>query len=295
MPGLADDLERRLKAEDFLTFAASNTGLSAREIATIIRDYTAEVATGAATLAGVDFADKRVLEVGAGIGLLSISLTNSGYAITALEPGANGFDANARLGAAVRTWLEADDLPVLDIEVGQLDRHVHGQFDVIVSMNVLEHIPDLEGAMFAMARVLAPGGMMIHLCPNYAIPFEPHFGIPLIPWAPRLTANLFPRVRDNPVWASLNFVTHRQIRCYALKAGLAVTFRPGMMYDAFARLDRDEAFSARHKGAVAYIHRILKRTGLLALLRCLPPALATPMAFECRFRAETLQGKQRIT
>lgn len=290
MPALSEDLTRRLKSEDFLSFAVTTTGLGRSEIAGILADYTAEVATGAQALAGVDLTGKRVLEVGAGIGLLSISLAKAGCLITALEPGANGFDANARLGSAVRTWLGAGDLPVLDIEVGGLDPDLHGRFDVIFSINVLEHIPDLEGAMLAMARVLAPDGVMIHLCPNYTIPFEPHFGLPLLPWIPRLTARLFPEVKDHPVWASLNFVTHGQIRRFTRRAGLVATFRRAMMYDAFVRIDHDEAFSARHSGLVSHLYRALKRTGLLGLLRRLPPGLATPMAFECRFAGQPIEN-----
>ena len=35
------------------------------------------------------------------------------------------------------------------------------------------------------------GGAMIHMCPNYFVPYEPHFGIPLIPFAPRATQRFF--------------------------------------------------------------------------------------------------------
>ena len=74
----------------------------------------------------------------------------------------------------------------------------------------------------------------------------------------------------------------RQIRRLARRSGLSTTFRPAMMYDAFARLEDDEEFRARHGGLVARLHHLLKRTRVLGALRHVPPALATPMAFECR-------------
>jgi 2-polyprenyl-3-methyl-5-hydroxy-6-metoxy-1,4-benzoquinol methylase len=274
----AKDLSVRLKSSDFLSFAVSKSGLDPSRVANIVEDYTAEVAIGLDVLSGVDLAGRRCLEIGAGIGLLSICLTRAGFDVTALEPGANGFDANAVLGEAVRSWLDAQDLPILTIEAAQLDPISHGLFDVIFSMNVLEHIPDLEGAIFAMERVLAPGGLMVHLCPNYAVPYDPHFGIPLIPFAPRLTARLLPGLAENPLWTSLNFVTARRLRRCARRVGLMLIFRPGMMYDAFIRLDHDPTFSARHQGLVARIYSVLKRTGLLGLLRFVPAPMATPMA-----------------
>jgi len=278
----SNDLGERLRSPEFLSFAVARTGLDMARVDRLIYQYTAEVAAGAEMLAGMDLTGKRILEVGAGIGVLSIALAHRGCQITALEPGANGFDANAQVGAAVRIWLGADDLPMLDIEVGRLDRAKHGEFDLIFSINVLEHIPDLAGAMTAMEGVLAPGGSMVHLCPNYAIPYEPHFGIPLVPLAPRLTALLFPRIARHPTWPSLNFITYSKIRRLARRSGLDTTFRPAMMYNAFARLDDDAEFRARHLGLVGRLHRVLKRTRILGALRHVPPALATPMAFECR-------------
>jgi 2-polyprenyl-3-methyl-5-hydroxy-6-metoxy-1,4-benzoquinol methylase len=277
-----NELDEPLRSSEFLSFAAARTGINRAQIDRIIRQYTAEVAAGAKMIAGIDLDGKRILEVGAGISVLSICLGRRGYQITALEPGANGFDVNAQLGAAVRGWLGASDLPMLDIEVNRLNRAEHGEFDLIFSVNVLEHIPDLAEAMAAMERVLAPGGSMVHLCPNYAVPYEPHFSIPLVPLAPRLTGLLFPRVARHPTWPSLNFVTYGKIRRIARRSGLSTTFWPAMMYDAFARLDDDEEFRARHSGFVVRLHRLLKRTRVLGALRHLPPALATPMAFECR-------------
>ena len=40
-------------------------------------------------------------------------------------------------------------------------------FDIIFSSNVLEHIPDLDGALRECARVLKPDGKMVHVVPSH--------------------------------------------------------------------------------------------------------------------------------
>ena len=45
-----------------------------------------------------------------------------------------------------------------------------GEVDLLVSRTLLEHVPDVEGAARAMARVLKPGSQTIHLLPcRYAL------------------------------------------------------------------------------------------------------------------------------
>ena len=289
MPSSAKEIGERLRSSEFLTFASAKSGIDYDRLSLLVSQYTAEVASGFNVLAGAELAGKRILEVGAGIGVLSIILAKDGHNITALEPGANGFDVNAQVGAAVREWLAAEDLPLLDIEVDRLEPAKYGKFDLIFSVNVLEHIPDLSAAISAMESVLAPNGVMVHLCPNYTVPYEPHFGIPLVPFAPRVTGGLVPGIDRDPVWPSINFITYGEVERLAARFGLLVTFRRGLMYDAFVRLDTDQEFGARHKGVVRRIYRLLKATRILGLLRHIPPALATPMIFECRRAQEINQ------
>ena len=51
-------------------------------------------------------------------------------------------------------------------------------FDRVVSMHTIEHIPDLKGAFGEMARVLKPGGRMVHV-----YPWEPIRGYSAAPGA----------------------------------------------------------------------------------------------------------------
>lgn len=223
----------------------------------------------------------RILEVGAGPGLLAMALREEGFDVTALDPGGVGFGylADLRRRAARLLGPRAASLPWLDIGVDALDPARCGAFDLIFSISVLEHLPDLEGAFRAMAAALAPGGRMAHLCPNYAVPYEPHFGLPLVPGAPRLSARLHRRrIAARPeLWASIHFVTHRSVRKAARAAGLSVAIEP-QLAPALERLRRDPVFARRHRAwPLRALSAAVAAPGARSLLGRAPASLSTPM------------------
>ncbi len=218
----------------------------------------------------------RVLEVGAGLGLLSSFLSTTGVDITTIEPGGEGFDGYRDTGRAIRAALGVDH-PTHDVAVEDVDRELlGGTFDVIFSNNVLEHVHDVGAALTCLDALLAPGATMVHNCPNYAVPYEPHFGVPLLPLRPGATARILPRrVTDTGLWRSLNFVTVSDIRSIATNCDAHVTFERGLLADAFDRL-REPEFAARHT-ALARLAPILRP--LTRVLRTLPASMTTPMIF----------------
>ena len=57
-------------------------------------------------------------------------------------------------------------------------------FDAVVSNQVFEHIPDLGPVAAELARVLAPGGLLVAVFPTREILVEPHLKAPLVHWFP---------------------------------------------------------------------------------------------------------------
>jgi 2-polyprenyl-3-methyl-5-hydroxy-6-metoxy-1,4-benzoquinol methylase len=269
-------------SSDFLEFCVRHTGLAAESIHGRVRDYVGEVEIGARLMNGIPLAGRRVLEVGAGLGLLGAWLKTRGAAVVLLEPGAGGFDDNLRLLRAALEWLDVTDTEVLAIRAEELDPEKHGVFDVIFSVNVLEHIPQLESAFNGMLRVLARDGLMRHTCPNYAVPYEPHYGIPLVPMVPAATGRLVPSIARQEVWRSLNFITYDRVERFCRQNRLECDFDKGLAADAFARMDRDPAFRARQGPLIRSAQRVLAWTGGIPVLAGLPPRWATPMSFTCR-------------
>ena len=226
--------------------------------------------------------DQRILEVGAGLCLLSVFLKGKGYQITALEPLDSGFGFFEQLKSRIINLQREPELPVLEKGAESLDPKQDGKFDLIFSNNVVEHIKELPKAMAAMSTVLKADGRMIHGCPNYLMPYEPHFGIPVIASMPSLSKLIW---RDHieaniEVWDSLNFVTYTRIQKIAKQVNCDISFQARLTYDAFSRLQQDTEFQARHKGSLAYkILRLLEITKMLNLTRYLPAWASTPMIF----------------
>lgn len=274
-----DDYIADLTSAECIEFCARRSGIPAASVRERLIDYAFEVRFGAKILSSLRFEGRRVLEVGAGLGLLGVWLKRCGVSITLLEPGAGGFGDNQRLLTAVLEWLDASDVPLLPIVAEDLDPARHGTFDVICSVNALEHIPHLERALTAMLTVLSPGGVMRHTCPNYAVPYDPHYGMPLIPWRPDLTASVLPSLARDEVWQSLNFITYGRVVRFCRTHRLRYRFDTGLLAEAFDRLDHDPAFRLRRGPIVRTGHRVLRAMRLLWLLAHLPPRWATPMAF----------------
>ncbi|HWK40629.1 MAG TPA: bifunctional 2-polyprenyl-6-hydroxyphenol methylase/3-demethylubiquinol 3-O-methyltransferase UbiG [Croceibacterium sp.] len=110
-------------------------------------------AAGVKPLAG-----KRALDVGCGAGLLAEPLARLGAAVT-------GVDAAAENVAAARAHAAGSGLPI-EYRHGELASLGLGQFDLVTSMEVLEHVADKAAFIAALARHLAPGGLMVLSTPN---------------------------------------------------------------------------------------------------------------------------------
>jgi ubiquinone/menaquinone biosynthesis C-methylase UbiE len=104
----------------------------------------------------------RVLEVGCGAGHLVKRLAERGIDIVGIDINPNA----AEIAGTDRVIeMAADSLDFPDDE-----------FDAIVSVHAIEHIPELEAAAAEMARVLKPGGSAL-----YIYPAEPIMGLYAIP------------------------------------------------------------------------------------------------------------------
>lgn len=57
-------------------------------------------------------------------------------------------------------------------------------FDLVESIDVIEHTEDPETYVAELARVLAPGGLILLVTPNRLFPVEQHLGITGPPWLP---------------------------------------------------------------------------------------------------------------
>ena len=101
-----------------------------------------------------------VLEVGCGIGTYTRRLVEAGSCRRVVS-----IDVTPEAVAHVRATLTH---PSLELSVADVTT-VEGQFDLVLCMNVLEHIEDDAAALGHMLRLLAPGGTLFLLVPAHML------------------------------------------------------------------------------------------------------------------------------
>lgn len=280
-----DDYLSKVSSEDFISKSSAQLKQPDSVIQQKIRTYANEARYGYNLIEPYLDKNKRILEVGAGIGVLSAYLHLCGYQVIAIEPSGKGFDLNNQVGQQLKNWLEIDEFDFLDMGIEDLDRSSINKFDIIFSFNVVEHLPDLNIAFAHMKQVLSTSGIMIHTCPNYHVPYEPHFSIPLIPVFPSATRYLIAnRIAKSDLWQSLNFVTSSRMKRIARKQELKIEFEPRTIYRSLMRLGEDPMFAKRHNVMIIRIFHFLRITKLIHLFRFCPAMLSTPMNFTCKHK-----------
>lgn len=103
-------------------------------------------------------AGRSALDVGCGAGLLTEPLARMGAAVT-------GVDAAAENIAAAQRHAAGQGLGIT-YHAGELAALPAGQFDLVTSMEVIEHVADPAEFMGQLAARLAPGGLLILSTPN---------------------------------------------------------------------------------------------------------------------------------
>ncbi|MGI8876588.1 MAG: methyltransferase domain-containing protein [Egibacteraceae bacterium] len=184
---------------------------------------------------------------------------------------------------------------VVAIESGPLP-FVDDAFDVIESMDVIEHTPDPRAYLAELARVLAPGGLILLVTPNRLWPVEQHLDVVGPPWLPVGIADaLFSALARAP-WPSrdrrfryerlrgmrTHNISARRLRNLASSLGLFLQVLPPHLYGDGWPLPRHapwlERLAAHRFGSLIAPVRTLAVTLEHADARAARPAMRRPGA-----------------
>ncbi|MGB3866608.1 MAG: bifunctional 2-polyprenyl-6-hydroxyphenol methylase/3-demethylubiquinol 3-O-methyltransferase UbiG [Xanthobacteraceae bacterium] len=162
--------------------------------------------------------DLRVLDIGCGAGLLCEPLARLGAQVIGVDPSESNI-------AAAR--LHADKSHVsIDYRCTTLeDMDPRERFDIVLAMEVVEHVVDVGAFLARCASVLKPGGLMVVSTLNRT---WKSFALAIVGaeyvlrWLPRGTHQ----------WDK--FVTPEELAHHLEKCGLGITEQAGVVYSPFA-------------------------------------------------------------
>lgn len=266
---------------------------TAPDLVPLFETYAAEAIFGRRYIA-LDLArlkpEARVLEVGAGSLLLSCQLVREGFHVTALEPIGAGFSHFKQMRQMVLERAAAlGCLPqVLDMTAETLS--VRNGFEFAFSVNVMEHVGEVERVLANVCKSLMAGASYRFTCPNYLFPYEPHFNIPTL-FSKRLTEMVLGltirgcKLMPDPLvtWKSLNWINVIQVGNIAKRLpGLRLTFNRRLLASTLERIATDRLFAERRAPVVREVLLLLVRSRLPQLFQFVP-AMFQPV-MDCRLQ-----------
>ena len=156
---------------------------------------------------------RRALDVGCGAGLLSEPLARLGAAVT-------GLDAAPENIAAARLHAEGQGLEI-DYRAGGIESLSDERFDLVVSMEVVEHVTDPAAFVAGLAGALASDGLLILSTPNRT----PLSKLALITVGEGM--GMVPKGTHDHA----KFLTPDELAALVEQAGLEVVDRTGLSFD----------------------------------------------------------------
>lgn len=172
-------------------------------------------------------ADRQVLDVGCGGGLLAEGMARRGARVL-------GIDLAPEALAVARLHAVESGLPVeyRQVAVEELAESAPAGFDVVTCLEMLEHVPDPSAIVAALARIVRPGGHVIVSTINRN---AKSFALAIV------GAEYVMRLLPMGTHRYARLIRPSELSRWARAAGLELADLAGLEYDPFSRKARVSA------------------------------------------------------
>jgi len=172
-------------------------------------------------------ADRQVLDVGCGGGLLAEGMARRGARVL-------GIDLAPEALAVARLHAVESGLPVeyRQVAVEELAESAPAGFDVVTCLEMLEHVPDPSAIVAALARLVRPGGHVIVSTINRN---AKSFALAIV------GAEYVMRLLPMGTHRYARLIRPSELSRWARAAGLELADLAGLEYDPFSRKARVSA------------------------------------------------------
>ena len=218
----------------------------------------------------------NVLEIGCGSGIL-LGMLCSKYKnieFEGIEPFESGLENFSKLSQL------NDHVTKMKIKIYKKNYEEFmpkKKYELIFCVNVFEHLSDWRDFIDRTSKWLMPEGSIIVLCPNYGMPYESHFKLPII-FNKKITYRVFAsyicnfeKINNfNGLWNSLNFVKKSNVKKYISNSNKLKLFDDLTIIDYLvSRLLHDKNFKKRQK-FIGLVATVFNKFGMINLLKIFP-------------------------
>jgi ubiquinone/menaquinone biosynthesis C-methylase UbiE len=190
LSGSADvdaDLLEAMRMYMTMDLGIESTAATQRARAELDRNIPKSVVSSLASR-GISISGRNVLDLGAGLGGMSEELVLNGAQVTALEPGGAWAALTKR-----RVERHGGEFQLLEA-YGESIPLPDQSMDLIVSLQVLEHVRNPNQVLVEVWRVLRPGGFFYLACENYLAFWEGHYRLPWFPLLPKSIGKVYLKI-----------------------------------------------------------------------------------------------------